>query len=71
MQTAGSGPDLMSTAVIATLPVTASAHLGNPGQDEENGEPESEGQLSARKQTKSGSAVVGGFWPESDIDNAL
>ena len=31
MQTAGSGPDLMSTDVIATLPVTASGHLGKPG----------------------------------------
>ena len=34
MQTAGSGPDLMSTAVIATLLVTASGHLGNPGLSE-------------------------------------
>ena len=31
MQTAGLGPDLMSTAVIAKLSVTASGHLGNPG----------------------------------------
>ena len=31
MQTAGSGPDLMSTAVIAALPVAASGHLGNLG----------------------------------------
>ncbi len=30
MQTAGSRPDLMSTAVIATLPVTASGSLENP-----------------------------------------
>ena len=31
MQTAESGPDLMSTAVIAALPVAASGHLGNLG----------------------------------------
>ena len=31
MQTAGSEPDLMSTAVIARLPVTASGRLGNHG----------------------------------------
>ncbi len=31
MQTAGSGPDLMSTAVIATLPATARDHPGSLG----------------------------------------
>ena len=31
MQTAESGPDLMSTAVIVALPVAASGHLGNLG----------------------------------------
>ncbi len=31
MQTAGSGPDWPSTAVFATLPVTASGHRGNLG----------------------------------------
>ena len=30
-RTAGSGPELMSTAVIATLPVTARGHPGNLG----------------------------------------
>lgn len=33
MQTEGSGLDLMSTAVIATLFVTVTGHLGNPGQE--------------------------------------
>ncbi len=31
MQTAGSGPDSPSTAIFATLPVTASGHPGNLG----------------------------------------
>jgi hypothetical protein len=31
MQTAGSGPDSPSTAIFATLPVTAIGHPGNLG----------------------------------------
>ena len=31
MRTAGSGPDSPSTAIFATLPVTASSHPGNLG----------------------------------------
>ncbi len=33
MQTAGSGSDSPSTAIFATLPVTASGHPGNLGQN--------------------------------------
>ncbi len=33
IQTAASGPDLMSAAVMATLPVTTSDYLGTPDQE--------------------------------------